>query len=268
MLHYRLLKFTPIVILCVFSCCWLCLLVGCQSEKTKPNSSSSTTKPSATKDAKQSSTEDAEQTLATRSRESLNLTTTLSDAVEVEAGKLEIASPVNWGWAPRNSQYVARFYRDKTRRTRFPRIWVTVKTLSQPTIETVTRDNVMEYAKSIAKQLKEESTAPLLESVKPMVIGDRPCARYVRKTRFKLKDGNNERSIVTERQVLQTIVSGRQFTVELHVLPGEITKFRDLAYAVLAGMNFLDTAEPGQTEEPAASETGEDAPPPADTDSP
>lgn len=181
------------------------------------------------------------------SRESLQLDELLSDPFVVEPGKLEIASPLEWGLAPRSSNYVARFSYYKNRRTRLPRIWITAAPADDSEIETVTADNVIAYAEQLANQLKNESTGPLLESVKPMIIADRPCARYVRKTRFIFKDGDNERAVVAERQVLQTVVLGRQFTVELHVLPGEIRKFRDIAYAVLAGMNFLQETDPVET---------------------
>ena len=117
---------------------------------------------------------------------------------------------------------------------------------------------------------QDESDQELLESVIPMLIGNRPCARYVRQTRFNFKDGNNLRSIVAERQVLVTIVAGREITLELHVLSGEIKQFRDLAYAVLAGMNFLDASnEPTPApEEPAPNEPAEEPAEEPATDSP
>jgi len=219
----------------------LFLLTGCQSEPGPPTSPSS----EAANPVAPSTT--APLTIREVSRESLHLDEVLSDPFVVEPGQLEIASPLKWGLASRSSNYVARFSYYKNRRTRLPRIWITATPADGSEIETVTADNVIAYAEQLANQLQNESKSPLLESVKPMIIADRPCARYVRKTRFIFKDGDNERAVVAERQVLQTIVQGRQFIVELHVLPGEIRKFRDIAYAVLAGINFLQEADPVET---------------------
>ena len=232
----------------------LLLLTGCQSETEQSDSSTQKgSKPPAESPAKPL-------TLRTVTADSLRLTEVLADAIPVEPGKLEVSGPVDWGLAPRSSDYIARFYLDRTRRTRLPRIWLTAKTIPEPAIATVTKENVVEYATNVAKQLASESDQELLEPVIPMLIGNRPCARYVRKTRFKFKDGNNVRSIVAERQVLVTMVAGREFTVDLHILPGEIKQFRDLAYAVLAGIKFLDTTEPAPEDLPEEPMVTEDKP--------
>ena len=224
---------------------WLFSLAGCQGEADQPTASPQQTSKAAKPAAKPL-------TLRVVDADSLNLSEVLADAIPVEPGKLEISGPVDWGLASRSSDYLARFYLDRTRRTRLPRIWITAKTIPEPAIETVTEENVIEYATDIASRLASESDQELLEAVIPMLIGNRPCARYVRQTRYKFKDGNNIRSVVAERQILVTMVAGREITLELHVLAGEIKQFRDLAYAVLAGMNFLDTTEPPPTpEEPA-----------------
>ncbi len=238
MLYRRSPRLVNTGILCFQGLAVLLLLTGCQSEPVPPTSpSSEATTPAAPTNA-------TPLTIREVSRESLQLEDVLSDPFVVEPGKLEIASPLKWGLAPRSSNYVARFSYDRTRRTRLPRIWITATPADGSEIETVTADNVIAYAEQLANQLKNDSKGPLLESVKPMIIADRPCARYVRKTRFIFKDGGNERAVVAERQILQTIVQGRQFSVELHVLPGEIRQFRDISYAVLAGINFLQEADP------------------------
>ena len=64
-------------------------------------------------------------TLREVSAESLDLETVLNEPIPIEPGKLELASPVDWGMAPRSSNYIARFYFYKNRRTRLPRIWIT-----------------------------------------------------------------------------------------------------------------------------------------------
>ena len=232
----------------------LLLLTGCPSETEQSDSSTQKgSKPPAESPAKPL-------TLRTVTADSLRLTEVLADAIPVEPGKLEVSGPVDWGLAPRSSDYIARFYLDRTRRTRLPRIWLTAKTIPEPAIATVTKENVVEYATNVAKQLASESDQELLEPVIPMLIGNRPCARYVRKTRFKFKDGNNVRSIVAERQILVTMVAGREFTVDLHILPGEIKQFRDLAYAVLAGIKFLDATEPAPEDLPEEPMVTEDKP--------
>ena len=232
----------------------LLLLTGCQSETEQSDSSTQKgSKPPEESPAKPL-------TLRTVTADSLRLTEVLADAIPVEPGKLEVSGPVDWGLAPRSSDYIARFYLDRTRRTRLPRIWLTAKTIPEPAIATVTKENVVEYATNVAKQLASESDQELLEPVIPMLIGNRPCARYVRKTRFKFKDGNNVRSIVAERQILVTMVAGREFTVDLHILPGEIKQFRDLAYAVLAGIKFLDATESAPEDLPEEPMVTEDKP--------
>ncbi len=260
MLYCRSLRFASTGVSCLHGLVILLLLTGCQSqsEQTTPASPEST-KPAAP-------ATETPLTIRVVSRESLDLDQVLSDPFTVEPGQLAIASPVNWGLAPRSSRYVARFYFYKNRRTRLPRIWITSTPVDGSGIETVTHDNVIKYATTLATQFEKESKAGLLESVKPMVIADRACARYVLKTRFIFKDGNNERAVVAERQVLQTIIQGRQFIVELHVLPGELRKFRDISYAVLAAIDMLQESEPltepltePLPDDPAAAEPGKPA---------
>lgn len=149
--------------------------------------------------------------------------------------RVEVAPPAGWRPLPRDNEYLARFY--KHDRNALPRIEIRVED-GAFSMTTVTEDNVAEFAEEVAKQLGEAKAGSLLEPVLPMVINETPCARYVEALKLKMPSG----LAPAERQRLLVLYGGRLYTIDLLVLPDTLKSSRDEAYAVCAGMRFLDVS--------------------------
>ncbi|MFP6753062.1 MAG: hypothetical protein VB855_15375 [Pirellulaceae bacterium] len=155
----------------------------------------------------------------------------------LDEGRLMLAPPSQWSWASRREGYLARIFVDKTRRVRLPRIWVTVEDPRDEATGQLTEENLVAHARFVQSRLDADDIK-LVEPVRPLVIGTVPCIRYVRATRFRVREERSQ-SLTAERQILETIQAGRRYTIDLHVHPGTILRHRDDAYAMLAGMEFI-----------------------------
>jgi hypothetical protein len=151
--------------------------------------------------------------------------------------RVVLAPPRDWYAAPRRRGYVVQFYLDKTRQSRIPRIWVTAEDSPYDALQTVDLENLDRFVQLVAERLENEGIE-LLEPVRPMVLGDNPCARYVRLTEFVWKSEGRKRRITAERQILELLVNGRLYTVDLHVPSRRMLEYRDAGYAVAASMQF------------------------------
>jgi hypothetical protein len=147
----------------------------------------------------------------------------------LDNGRIEIPIPKGWSPMPRDSKYVARFFKDD--KNGLPRIEILADDKSYGGIATVTATNASVFAKAVAQDLGEKR---LLEPVLAMEIGSTPCARYVMKVELKMPQG----SVVAERQSLVTVHEGRAYTIQLLVLPNSLLADRDAAYAICAGAKF------------------------------
>ncbi len=150
-----------------------------------------------------------------------------------DGGRVEVSPPKDWEIPPASEKYIVWFALEA--RSPFPRILVTAEPAEG--IETVTEENLLEFTKAFEQEIEEIQKAnpavKVIERVMPMVIGGRPCVRYVRLVKSR---GNR-----IQRQILITHVNGRRYTVELLVLgeePEDLKQFKDTGYAVLAGMKF------------------------------
>ena len=148
----------------------------------------------------------------------------------LDDGKLELAGPKDWKRMSREAKYLARFVKGDP--LGLPRVLVTAEQADIAQFETADEENVVEFANIIGARLKD-GKATVLEPSRPMMIGQHAFARYV--LRAKFKNAN------IERQMLQTLVGGRLYTIDLQVADGELLKHRehrDAAYAVAAGLKF------------------------------
>ena len=143
----------------------------------------------------------------------------------LDEGRLMLASPSEWSWASRREGYLARIFMDKTRRTRLPRIWVTVENPRGEATGQLTEENLVAHARFVQSCLDTDNIK-LVEPVRPLIIGTVPCVRYVRATRFRVREEKSQ-SLTAERQILETIQAGRRYTIDLHVHPGTILRHRD-----------------------------------------
>ncbi len=121
-----------------------------------------------------------------------------------------------------------------------PRILITATDATGFT-DDVTAENVAEFAEAV---VAEQDEAKLLETSKPMVIGDNAYVRYVGKA--------NKASRLVARQVLETVFDGRRYTITLETFDTNLLKHRDLAYAVAAAVQFTRPGEAPAAEAPAA----------------
>lgn len=154
----------------------------------------------------------------------------------LDDGRVRVAGPETWRLQPRSQDYLALFLADP--HDKFPRILVTREASDPESFDTLTEENVDAYAQQLAAQLDEEKRQ--VEEIRPMVIGGRPCVRYVIFGKTKLHK--------VETQHLETVVNGRVYRVDLTAYrqtteaEPPIKKYRDHAYAVMAGLDFLESA--------------------------
>ena len=157
---------------------------------------------------------------------------------KLDEGRLRVAAPDGWLVKPRSKDYLAMFVPESS--TSIPRILVQLHDKIEHEFETLTEDNVEAFAKSVAEQFDEAQRAIL--EIRPMILGDRPCVRYVAFGKTDLHK--------VETQYLLTVVAGRAYRVDLTAYrqtteeEPPITEHRDHAYAVMAGLAFDTEADP------------------------
>jgi len=156
---------------------------------------------------------------------------TTQELPPLDQGRIEIPTPKDWQWRSQEKGILARFHLKG--RSGIPQIIIKLDTEFSPEIQDVTADNVAAYAESVQAQLDQQGTN-YLESAKPLLLGKNGWARYV--TAGKLP---GKQTATIERQILKTTRGGRTYTVDLQVPIKELTKYRDSAYAIAAGMVFL-----------------------------
>jgi hypothetical protein len=88
----------------------------------------------------------------------------------------------------------------------------------------------------------------VLERPQPMLLGGAPWVRHVEEARM----GNAK----AEKQILQRVVNGKLYTVELQVYSRKILESRDQAYAVAASMKFSADASSERSSEAPAEPVG------------
>ena len=179
----------------------------------------------------------------------------------LDEGRLRIATPKDWYYAPRGRDRLVEFHRNSLRQPWLPRIWVSVERSPYEGISTVDGTNVERFAELVAQRLKQDDKIEALHepAIRPLQIGPTFGARYVYLTHFVPR--GEEKGQVAERQVVEVLVDDRLYRVELHVPMGKMLEYRDLGYAVVASMEF---PRAGQTE----SAPGNTEPAPKDTATP
>ena len=164
----------------------------------------------------------------------------------LDEDRLRVA-PVN-GWNPtsRSKDHIVQFVKG---RASLPRMTITAEDVEWGDAwQQITEDQLAEMVSKLKPDLNKET---LLEGIKPLILGEHPCVRYVQSIRFTSSDG---RSLRAERQTVKTIANGRLYTITLDVAPNKILNDRDAAYAVVAGLQFLDPPQEGEEEKQEAKE--------------
>lgn len=168
----------------------------------------------------------------------------------LDEGRIQLAGPKGWKALPRDFSHLARF--DTGARNGLPRIEITVEESPYEDFKTLTKDNVVAFAKVVDKKIFAEEppgalASPIFEPPKPMIIGGVPCVRYVLPVNLR----SQNTVYLVERQILETIHEGRLYRVELRVMEGTILRYRDAGYSVLASIQFNDAAQEDGAEDAA-----------------
>jgi hypothetical protein len=169
----------------------------------------------------------------------------------LDEGRVEVAPPKGWTPKSRREDYLCAFGQE--RGASVPAIVVKVSPVAIDGFEDVAEENVADFAAALQAELDPKHLA---EPARPMIIGDHAFARYVKKAAIE--------NLPAEVQMLETVHAGRAYTIELRVRSKDLTKHRDAAYAVAAGIKFRQsTAEKAATAEAEQPPQAGDAPAPA-----
>jgi hypothetical protein len=181
----------------------------------------------------------------------------LADPSPTSDPAVEVGGPQGWKRLPRrDEQYLVGWY-GGTNPNVLPRVFVKVEEWTGQAGDT-TPDNLTELNAEIGRAL-ESKKDQVLESPQAMLLGGEPWVRFVEEARL----GNAQ----AEKQILQRVIGGRLFTVELQIYPGKILEARDQAYAVAAALQVhpVETLPPEGSPPPT---TAPENPPPAPENSP
>ena len=186
----------------------------------------------------------------------------------LDRGRLEIAAPKDWNWANPGGDVLVAFKPKNAEVNALPRVLLSVSDSEFPGIDDLTPDNIKVFEGLVADAVADKKTREPVSSVK---IGGQPFVRYVLWAK--------RRNQVVAQQVLQTVVGGRQYTLQLEALQAHFDQQKVVLSVIAASMKFPQrdgASAPGPAaEEPVAKPKDEqtstapgDAPEPADEAAP
>jgi hypothetical protein len=163
----------------------------------------------------------------------------------IDDAKLSVAPPVGWDELPRGRTFLLGLGKDKP--SELPRILINAETPPEDSPETLTEENAAAFAQQQDAELQRAAKTgkkKVHEYHLPIVLGETVFVRHVRQASL----GGAACAV----QSLQTIQSGRLYTVELIVqidaqhaedYAKALTEHRDAAYAVAAHLKFAPREE-------------------------
>ncbi len=153
----------------------------------------------------------------------------------LDDGRLEVAPPAGWHVPPRSSKYIARF--QKSEEGSYPSIIITAE--DHQSGFSVSKKNVDKFVKQTAAKLKKDKkTARLADSVLPVEVGSFVGVIYKRRGRAPF----GFKKIIVDRLIIETVVDGRKYAVELRAREGDAARYQPHLLAVASEMKFI---EPG-----------------------
>jgi hypothetical protein len=165
----------------------------------------------------------------------------------LDGGRVTIAPPTGWGISPRDSRFLVRFQEDP--HESYPTIVVKAEDESG-SMRNVTRETLHDFAKQVASELKESKSQKTV--IEEFEAGSFVGVNYERRGQVK----RDYKTIIVERLILETIVGGRRYSIDLRTRDQDLHKYRPHAFAVAAGMKFHEEGAPAETKpEPGPSET-------------
>jgi hypothetical protein len=160
--------------------------------------------------------------------------------------RIDVAPPKGWYVPSRSSRWIIRFAASE--QARYPSIIVRAE--DYPGILDVTKENVGAFAEEVAAAFeKDDSAAKQSMTIAPIEIGRFVGVTYRRRGRAPY----GVKEIIVDRLLLETVVAGRKYTLELQTRDGDLERYRGYLFAVAAGIKFLK-GEPGGTPPPPATD--------------
>ncbi|MHC4176417.1 MAG: hypothetical protein ACYSWU_02860 [Planctomycetota bacterium] len=168
----------------------------------------------------------------------------------LDGQRIEVAPPKGWHVPSQSHRWIVRF--TASEQLQYPTILVTAGDYEG--LSDVSKANVEEFARQIAGAFeREKSSAKQAMTVTPIEIGRFVGVSYRR--RGKAPYGMKE--IVVERLLLDTVVAGRKYTIELRTRDGDLDRFQPYLFAVAAGIKFLQPESGGESQQPDAGSNSE-----------
>ncbi|MBN2023880.1 MAG: hypothetical protein JW809_13945 [Pirellulales bacterium] len=172
----------------------------------------------------------------------------------LDQGRLEVAPPAGWYVPPRSAKYIARFTVSRTES--YPSILITAASYEE--IADVTDENVDEFRNEIEGRLLEEEgdsdAQDAASTVETIRAGPFLGVAY----RKRAKTTADLKTIALERIVLETVVEGRKYVVELRTEAGTARQYRPHLLAVAGGMKFR--GRPAESEAKDSEESSKSVP--------
>jgi hypothetical protein len=154
--------------------------------------------------------------------------------------RIEVAPPKGWYVPSQTSQWIIRF--TASEQMTYPSIIVRAEDYQG--LAHVSRTNVDEFAEQVANAFqKDQAAAKRTMAIAPIEIGRFVGVSYRR--RGKAPYGLKE--ILVERLLLESVVAGRKYTIELQTRDGELERYEPHLFAVAAGIRFLETGSAGES---------------------
>jgi len=142
----------------------------------------------------------------------------------LDDGRVRLAPPEGWCIVPRSRKWVVRFQQSPG--ARYPAIILTAE--DYETVFQVTRENVGIFAGQRSVALEPRGAAAL--KVTLVAVGRWVGVSYLRHGEFDHD--------VLDRLMMETVVAGRKYNLELRTLEGASQASRPLLLAVAAAMEF------------------------------
>jgi len=172
----------------------------------------------------------------------------------LDGGRVTISPPSGWEISPRDSRWLIRFQEDP--HESYPSIIIKAEDATG-SIRDVTRESIHDFADQVAAELRQaKSQKTVIEQVQ---VGSFVGVDYERRGKAK----SDYKTIIVERLILETVVGGRRYSIDLRTRDQDLHRYRPHALAVAGGMEFQEAGgsagpEAGADHQPALPEAPEE----------
>lgn len=171
----------------------------------------------------------------------------------LDGGRVQSNMPEGWKFLPRSSDYLfAAYYEDKSG---IPRL-----VLRELDAAGLTETSSADSAKQLVSKIAEEVGADKDAAMTVVNIGDNWFVRYEKAMKF--------RSLAANGVFLETVRSGKRYSIELLVYSVDKEKFLPALYRFASDLKVEAAEQPEAKEEPSESEEAKPEESPASEESP